>query len=223
MAGFLLAAGLSAGRTVAVEQTARKAELIELIRARQEHTAALSGQLDELRARVSEAEEQLAAGVPALRREVAAAEAAAGLTGVRGPGLRVTFADSGTTCPTGRQEDCRIQDVDLQLAVNALFGAGAEAVAINGERVVATTAIRSAGQSILMNYRVLVSPYVVDAVGDPAALEEWFGKSAVAEDFTVWRDVYGLGFSWAPEEEVVVPAYSGSARLRSASLPADGT
>jgi uncharacterized protein YlxW (UPF0749 family) len=138
---------------------------------------------------------------------------------VRGPGLRVAFGDGAGACPTGRQEDCRIQDVDLQLAVNALFAAGAEAVAINGERVVPTTAIRSAGQSILMNYRVLVAPYVIDAVGDPSSLPEGFARSAVAQDFEIWQDIYGLDFSWEPVDDLLVPAYTGSVRLRSATIP----
>jgi uncharacterized protein YlxW (UPF0749 family) len=216
--GFLLAAGLSAGRSVAIEQSERRAELIDLIRTRQDHTAALGAQLEGLRAEVDVAQERLAAGVPALRSQVLDVEAAAGLTRVRGPGLAVTFSDGTGVCPTGRAEDCRIQDVDLQLAVNALFAAGAEAVAINGERVVSTTAIRSAGQSILMNYRVLVAPYVLEAIGDPVTMPERFAATQIARDLEVWKEIYGLGFSWEPVDELTVPAYSGSVRLRSATL-----
>jgi uncharacterized protein YlxW (UPF0749 family) len=131
----------------------------------------------------------------------------------------VTFADGEGTCSTGRDEDCRIQDVDLQLATNALWGAGAEGVAINGERIIATTAIRSAGSSVLINYRVLTSPYVVEAVGDTTALDSEFRSSELAQDFEVWKDAFSLGFAMEPADELVLPPYTGAVRLRTAVNP----
>jgi uncharacterized protein YlxW (UPF0749 family) len=214
--GFALAAGLTAGRSAARLEDARKADLVALVKARQEHAEALSVQLDELRARVADAEARAARGLPALTAQVADVEAAAGLVPVRGPGLRVTFLDAGEACPTGSTEDCRIQDVDLQLAVNTLFALGAEAVAVNGERIIATTAIRNAGGSVLVNYRVLTSPYVVDAVGPRDALASRFATSPIAEDFAVWTQTYGLGFSAQPVDELELPGFRGSVRLRAA-------
>jgi uncharacterized protein YlxW (UPF0749 family) len=218
LVGFLIGTGVTAGRSVAVEQTERRAELVQLIGARQEHTTVLAAQLEELRGRVTEAEENLAGGVPVVKERVAQLELAAGLVGVTGPGVRLTFADATGQCPTGRTEDCRIQDVDLQLAVNLLFDSGAEAVAVNGERVIATTAIRRAGGAVLANYRVLTSPYVVEAVGDPRRLAARFETSDLARDFEVWSDVYGLGFSLEQADDVVLPAFSGSVRLRAATI-----
>lgn len=217
--GFLLAAGLSAGRTAAIVQDARKVELIELINERQERADALAAELDILRQRVAEAEAVALAGAPALKAAVAEAEAAAGLTAVRGPGLRLTLSDASDGCPQ-RPIDCRIQDVDLQLAVNTLFGVGAEAVAINGERVIATTAIRRAGQVILVNFRVLASPYVIEAVGDPVALSEGLAASQLASDFAVWTQDFGLGYGVEASDELVLPAFTGSLGLRTA-VPAD--
>ena len=226
LVGFLLTTGLTAGREAALQQGARKAQLIELVAVRQQRAAALAEQLDGLRERVAAAEQSLqTAGAPSLNAKLARAEAMTGLTAVRGPGARVTLSDAKGTCSTGRVEDCRIQDVDLQLAANILWGSGAEAVAINGERIIATSAIRSAGSSILINYRVLTSPYVIEAIGDPAALQEQFIGSTLAEDFAVWRDVFGLGFEAATVDELTVPAYTGAVRLRNAINPesaADG-
>nr|MBA2530219.1 DUF881 domain-containing protein [Euzebyales bacterium] len=170
-------------------------------------------QLERLRARVAAAEDDAAAASrPGLQAKLGAAEAATGLTPVRGPGLRVTFSDGPEACATGRPEDCRIQDTDLQLVTNTLFGLGAEAVAINGERMIGTTAIRSAGSSILVNYRVLASPYVVEAVGNPDRLEEGLTASPLAKDFGSWQEAYGLGFTSEPVEQLTVPAYSGALR-----------
>jgi uncharacterized protein YlxW (UPF0749 family) len=214
LVGFLLAVGVDAGRNAAEQQDTRRDELVRLVEARQEHTEQLGAQLEVLRAEVAEAEDRAAAGLPALQRRLADLGAAAGLTALRGPGLRVTLADATDACPTGRPEDCRIQDSDLQLAVNALFALGAEAVSVNGERVIATTALRSAGRSVLVNYRVLASPYTVEAIGDPEQLRERFLRTDVARDFGVWKDVYGLGFSVQESSALELPAFAGSVRLR---------
>jgi uncharacterized protein YlxW (UPF0749 family) len=224
LVGFLLTTGLTAGREAALEQGARKAELIALVGVRQERAATLAERLEELRARVTAAEQSVrTAGAPSLNDKLARAEAATGLTAIRGPGVRVTFSDATGTCSTGRVEDCRIQDVDLQLAANTLWGSGAEAVAINGERIIATSAIRSAGSSVLINYRVLTSPYAIEAIGDPDALQADFVTSTLAEDFEVWKDVFGLGFEAAPVNELILPAYTGAVRLRTAVNPEAGT
>jgi uncharacterized protein YlxW (UPF0749 family) len=218
LVGFLLTAGLTAGRNVAQVQDSRRAELIELIRGRQEHVDAQAAQLDELRGRLAEVEAETALRAPALQEELGRVEAAVGAVAVRGPGMRVTLGDAAGTCPTGREEDCRIQDTDVQLIVNALFGAGAEAIAVNGERLIATSAIRSAGQSILVNYRVLASPYVVEALGDPDRLAEELPAASVAQEFEIWSEVYGLGFVVEEVDEVELPAYGGAVRLRSVDV-----
>lgn len=216
LAGFLVSAALRAGRSAALEQDVRRAELVQLIEQRREHTERLAAQLESLREEVEVAETKAAEGVPALRARLAQLEAASGLTALRGPGVRIQLSDAAKGCATGRTEDCQIQDTDLQLTVNALFALGAEAVAVNGERVIGTTAVRSAGRSVLVNYKVLASPYVVEAVGDPEGLAARFGDSEVARDFAVWKDVYGLGFAISPMDELRLPAYEGGLRLRNA-------
>lgn len=214
--GFMLVAGMSAGRTSALEKDARKDELIALIAARQEHTEQLAAQLEDLRAQVSEAESDVAAGAPSLTARLSEVEQAAGLTSVTGPGLRVTFNDADPGC-AAREEDCRILDSDLQQAVNALFAAGAEAITVNGERVIGTTAIRRAGRQILVNYRVLTPPYIVEAVGDPERLDLDFARSEIATRFASWTEVYGLGFSTEVVEGLELNAYGGSVQLRAAT------
>ena len=66
--------------------------------------------------------------------------------------------------------DGRVYDRDLQDVVNALWLAGAEAMSINGQRLTAATAIRSAGEAILVNSRPLSPPSLVHAIGNPAPL-----------------------------------------------------
>jgi uncharacterized protein YlxW (UPF0749 family) len=217
LVGFLIATGITTGRSAAQLQDVRNQELVELINARQERVDAQAAQLEALRADLAAAEAQVTAPT-GLRAAVARAEQQAGLTGVAGPGLRLTFDDAGTSCRGAQQQDCRIQDADLQLAVNTLFGLDAEAVAINGERVIATTAIRGAGRAILVNYRVLSPPYVVEVVGDRQRLERDFPATPFAQDFEAWKSRYGLGFSHEPVGDLVLPPYGGSLRFRTATI-----
>lgn len=216
--GFVLASGLAAARGDARAQEQRRAALVALIDQRQLRVDQLAARLEDLRARVAAAEAEAAAGLPALSARVAEAEALAGLTPVAGPGVVVTLADAGQRCGSDVPEDCRILDTDLQAAVNTLFAAGAEAVAVNGERVIATTAIRRAGTTVLVNYRPLTSPYTVAAVGDPEALTPGLAASGFGQDFTVWSEVFGLGYRVEPRDELVLDAYAGGVRLRSATV-----
>jgi uncharacterized protein YlxW (UPF0749 family) len=216
--GFLLATGFTTGRATAEFQETRNTALVELINARQGHVDDQAALLESLRADLAGAEAQVS--VPAgLRVDVDRAEQQAGLTRVRGPGLRVTFDDAGSACRGAQQQqECRIVDADLQSAVNTLFGLGAEAVAVNGERVIATTAIRSAGRAILVNYRVLSPPYIVEAVGDRDQLARDLAETPLAIDFAAWTKHYGLGFAVEPVDDLLLPAYGGSVRFRRAAV-----
>ena len=217
LVGFLIATGITAGRSAARAQDQRNAELVALINARQEHVDAQALQLEELRAQLAAAEAEVT-GPTGLGVAVSRAEQLAGLTRVAGPGLRVAFNDAGPGCRGATEQDCRIQDVDLQLALNTLFGLGAEAVTINGERVIATTAVRSAGRAILVNYRVLSPPYVIEASGDPEKLERDFPRTGLAQDFEAWTSAYGLGFDNEVVPALELPAYGGSLGFRQASV-----
>jgi uncharacterized protein YlxW (UPF0749 family) len=217
LVGFLITTGVVTGRSAAQDQSVRNAELIELISSRQQHVDAQAAQLDELRRLLSAAQEELT-GPTALRTAVMRAEQASGMSRVSGPGLRVTFDDAGSSCRGVQQQDCRIQDTDLQLAVNTLFSLGAEAVAVNDERVIATTAIRNAGRAVLVNYRVLSPPYVVEAIGDPQVLLRDFPTTSLATDFEVWKGRYGLGFGYEAATDLVLPGYSGSIRFTGAEV-----
>lgn len=212
--GFLLAAGLTAGRTAAIAQDERKDELIALVKARQARTEQLTAELESLRDRTSAAEAAASGSTPAVESAIYEAEAAAGFTPVRGAGVRVTYNDAPPPC-TQAPELCRILDSDLQGAVNTLFAGGAEGVALNDERIIGTTAIRSAGQLITVNYRFVTPPYVIEAVGDPVALFEGFTTSAFGQESAALTD-FGLVFSIEAVDELLLPAYTGALRIETA-------
>jgi uncharacterized protein YlxW (UPF0749 family) len=131
----------------------------------------------------------------------------------------ITLSHSDREPPTPEEAGAyQIHDSDLQLVVNALWSAGAEAVAINDSRLVATTPIRAAGGTIVVNFRPLSPPYRVTAVGaDRAAFE----SSEIARRFKRWTDLFGLGFSVQSRGAVEVPGYTGRVSVGTA-LPAAG-
>jgi uncharacterized protein YlxW (UPF0749 family) len=211
LVGFLLAASWAEARDAERAARPRRGQEADLVAAREARTDALEGQLARLRRRL----DAIGAGsrLASLRAEAARLDAVSGRSALRGPGIVVELRDAaGAEGSTSM--DQRVQDVDLQLVVNTLWSAGAEAVAINGERVVSTTAIRSAGAAILVNFRVLTSPYRVVALGDRASLTERFDSSDIATRFRRWSEIYGLGMTVSSKRKLSVPAYAGALRAR---------
>jgi uncharacterized protein YlxW (UPF0749 family) len=189
-------------------------------------TDELARQLDTLRARVDRTRDSAlrasAIGQVALGR-LATAEQAAAAVPVHGPGLEVTLADAKPTTgsdPVGgsAQADTagNVRDTDVQLVVNALWAAGAEAISINGQRLGPTSTVRTAGEAILVDFQPVSSPYVLSAVGDPETLSKKFIED---EDVVALADVatsYDMTFVFAKEDSLSLPA-APPAELHSAT------
>jgi uncharacterized protein YlxW (UPF0749 family) len=181
-------------------------------------TDRLAADLETLRGQVTAARDDAlaatAVGQRALDR-LAGAELAAAVVPVSGPGLLVTLADAGPDAdadPVGGTTEAdprgQVRDGDLQLVVNALWASGAEAVGINGQRLGPTTAIRFAGEAVLVDFRPVTNPYLVSAVGDPGTLRGRFLASPEVNALAVISDTYGLRFEFAQEDELSLPAGS---------------
>lgn len=113
--------------------------------------------------------------------------AAVGAGPVVGPGITVTVDDA----PAGGE---RVIDVDLQILVNGLWAAGAEAIQINGHRVTTLTSIRHAGEAITVNYRSLNPPYRVDAIGDQRRLQPRLLESSAGTWWNSLQQNQGLRY-----------------------------
>jgi uncharacterized protein YlxW (UPF0749 family) len=196
-----------------------RAVLVEDIQRDSDVTDDLADQLEILRAGVTAARDELldstAAGQRA-RDALADAEQGAAAVPVTGPGLLVTLANADPTAdedPVGggtADEDLRgrVRDGDLQVVVNALWAAGAEAISINDQRLGPTTAIRFAGEAVLVDFRPVTNPYEIRAVGDPDALSKAFLESPEVEVLAGISKTFGLRFEFAKEEEMTLPAGS---------------
>jgi uncharacterized protein YlxW (UPF0749 family) len=138
----------------------------------------------------------------------------AGTVPLRGAGLVVSLAPSSRPAPSPEEAGAYlIHDTDLQLVVNELWASGAEAIAINGSRLVATTPIRAAGGTIVVNFRPLSPPFRVTAIG---ADRRAFASSEIARRFDRWTELFGLGFSVQERSSLTVPAYTGRVTISTA-------
>lgn len=217
MLGFLVVTAASSRDATRQAGAPRRAQLVELIEARRKQVAAYDDDVRRLRERVAAAQ---AATLERAREDEAFAErsaelaAQAGTLALRGRGLVVKLSDSDRD-PADPQESgaYRIHDTDLQLVVNALFAAEAEAVAVNDSRLVATSPIRGAGDTIVVNFRPLSPPYRVVAIG---ADRKRFEESAIARRFERWTRLFGLGFSVDGDDDLEVPAYTGRVGINNA-------
>jgi uncharacterized protein YlxW (UPF0749 family) len=189
----------------------------------------LESERDELEERLAELREEMdvlereAADDSGVRETYSAeldrAREAAGLTGVVGPGVEITLGDGTDVSVGGDPNDYLIHDRDLSAVVNALLTGGAEAVDVDGERVVATTPIRCAGTTVLVNASRLGSPYIIRAVGDPQMLEEAVMEDPVASLlFVQYKAQFGLEANINQELELEVAPYRGGLRPEYATM-----
>ncbi len=130
----------------------------------------------------------------------------AGLTPVNGPGIVVDVRDSLRRPGPGEDpNDGLVHYTDLQAIINDLFAAGAEAVAVNGERFTVASSVQCVGTTVLVNAKRLAPPFHLQAIGDEAALEEFVTRPEGAV-----RTLQAFGFPVAVSRaRLVLPAYRG--------------
>jgi uncharacterized protein YlxW (UPF0749 family) len=188
----------------------------------EERTAAvdrLETDLEELRESVATARED-ALGLTSTGSELAATltglEVVTGAGAVQGPGLVIHLEDSddadtgdGSDPRAGESStEGRVTDRDLQTVVNEVWAAGAEGVSINGQRLTSLSAIRSAGQAILVDFRPLSPPYDVVAVGDSDTMQSRIVDGFGGSYLQVLRN-YGIEYTVKTRDRVRLPAAAG--------------
>ncbi len=178
----------------------------------------LATQLEQLRSKVGSTREKLltasTVGQEALD-DLARAEQAAAAVPVTGPGLLVTLANAESSAdqdPVGETSEeaagGRVRDGDLQLVVNALWAAGAEAISINGQRLGPTSAIRFAGEAVLVDFRPVTNPYEISAIGDPDTLSSRFLAIPEVSALASVAVTFEMRFDFAQEDHLSLPAAS---------------
>jgi uncharacterized protein YlxW (UPF0749 family) len=199
LAAFALLVATAAFQTrndrPATEQ--ERATLIGDIASRKESLAGRESAAKKLRAEV----EDLSTSVSRFDPEFETLRLQAADRGATGPGITVVVAPSSDESPEGS-----ISDHDIQVLVNTLWYAGAEAIAVNDKRIGTLTSIRTAGGVIKVNYRTIAPPYVIKAIGDADALQDRFAGTDTGESWLRRRNGAGVRFSVTPSSNLTVDA-----------------
>ncbi|MFI8830232.1 DUF881 domain-containing protein [Streptomyces afghaniensis] len=214
LAALVVTVGAAQARVAAPVVAKERQELVDRIDRETETADKLEDSVDRLREDVSARQRE------ALKHSGGSTESEtvgilSGATAVHGPGVKLVVNDAkdagsgGDGDPretTGFSDTGRVRDRDMQRVVNGLWESGAEAVSINGQRLTALSAIRAAGDAILVDNKPLVPPYTVLAVGDGQRLSTRFQNSADGLYLNALQESYGIRTGISVEDDLRLPA-----------------
>ncbi|MEV7788711.1 DUF881 domain-containing protein [Streptomyces sp. NPDC088106] len=214
LAALIVTVGAAQARVEAPVVAKEREELIDRIDQETDAADRLEDSVDELRADVSARQRE------ALRDSGEGDRSTlvgilSGATAVHGPGLRLVVddaedagggGDGDARSASGFSDTGRVRDRDMQRVVNGLWESGAEAVSINGRRLTALSAIRAAGDAILVDNKPLVPPYTVLAVGDGGPMSDRFQNSADGLYLHALQENYGIRTAISTEDDIRLPA-----------------
>lgn len=199
--------------------------LVDLVREAQQSVDRLSAQRD---AMVSEIDNHHGgspgadAALHAITGRADALAAAAGVDPVRGPGLVITLNDAqrdaeGRFPGDASPDDLVVHQQDVQAVLNALWGSGAEAIQMQDQRIIGTSAPRCVGNTLLLNGRTYSPPYVITAIGDVPAMQAALAAAPLVNLYRQYVMRFGLGYTEAPKPQVDVVGHTAPVRMRYAT------
>ena len=201
---LVVTAGVQTSRN-SVSDEAQRRELGAQVEAAQEQLALDRAQVEALIVETERLETQQLdsdASAQGVLSDITRLGTRAGTIPVRGPGVRV-LADDASNATEERQ---KVLDSDLQRLVNGLWEAGAEAIAVNGQRLTALSAIRVAGVAITVNGRSLRRPYTVEAIGNPDTLPARFAETSSGQAWLDLQREVGLRLDITTVSSLQLPA-----------------
>ncbi|WP_399882621.1 DUF881 domain-containing protein [Streptomyces sp. BBFR51] len=214
LAALVVTVGAAQARVAAPVVAKEREELVDRIEGETSAADKLEQSVDELRDDVdARRREALEKSGDSDRSDVVGI--LSGAVEVHGPGVKLVINDAkdvgtgGDGQPRGTSgfsDTGRVRDRDMQRVVNGLWESGAEAITINGQRLTALSAIRAAGDAILVDNRPLVPPYTVLAVGDGERLSSTFQDSADGLYLHALQENYGIRTAISVADDLKLPA-----------------
>ncbi|MET7569202.1 DUF881 domain-containing protein [Streptomyces sp. NPDC005492] len=214
LAALVVTLGAAQARVAAPVVAKERQELIDRIDKETASADKLEGTVDTLRDDVS-SRQRAALKTSGGSGQADLVSMLSGATAVHGPGVRLVVDDAKEASSGGGDDPRetadfsdtgRVRDRDMQRVVNGLWAAGAEAVSINGQRLTALSAIRAAGDAILVDNKPLVPPYTVLAVGDGQRLSTRFQNGADGLYLHALEENYDIRATIAVESDLRLPA-----------------
>jgi uncharacterized protein YlxW (UPF0749 family) len=216
--GFLIAAQLASEGPRVRYTTQERSPLLQTANELQAEQDGLKQRILDLRAQIQSVETQgegAAATVRELNARLQQARISAGLIALTGTGIVLQLEDSRRPVPPdGSEADYLVGSRDIRTVVEELWDAGAEAVAVNGERITTSTAIIDVGTSLLVNSAYLTPPYQVTGLGAPDLYDTLSASPGFVDFVRARGEGYGIQISLAEPESVDVPAFVGTVTLR---------
>ena len=199
----------------------RDTDMATLVRSQASHNAALQKEAAGLRAQVEDLSK--ANQTPGVTSSVISSASAlapsVGLGAVSGKALRVTLDDAPLSeNPDGVDANMLVvHQQDIQMVVNTLWSGGAEAMTIQGQRVISTTAVKCVGNTVVLHGVAYAPPYVIEAIGDLNAMQQALDTSEAVRIYKEYVSAYQLGWSVERAGQVTMPAYTGAVAVSHAT------
>ncbi|GAA2349808.1 DUF881 domain-containing protein [Streptomyces kunmingensis] len=213
LAALVVTVGAAQARVAAPVVAKEREELIDRIEQETESADKLEGRVDSLRTDVGDMQREALKKHGGEQGELMGV--LSGAVAVHGPGVKLVVDDaksarsgggSGPRESAGFSDTGRVRDRDMQRVVNGLWQSGAEAVSINGQRLTALSAIRAAGDAILVDNKPLVPPYTVLAVGDGQRLSTRFQNSSDGMYLHALQENFGIRTAISAQDDIKLPA-----------------
>jgi uncharacterized protein YlxW (UPF0749 family) len=221
-AGLMFATSAQTSQGTDLRSSGRS-DLVDVVRAQDRVVRERQALVQQLQSEVDALTAQAAPGsaeVARLRTAAARLAAAAGTQVVTGPALSVSLDDSkltaGSLPPGFTADDIVVHQQDVQSFVNALWAGGAEAMMLQDQRVISTSAVRCVGNTLILQGRVYSPPYVIQAIGDVSAMRAALDRSKQVRTYQGYVTRFGMGYEVAVKAKATFPAYVGSLSMSNA-------
>jgi uncharacterized protein YlxW (UPF0749 family) len=222
VAGLLFTTSATTAR--GTQFRSERADLADLIaaqdlrvKARSERVTALNKQVE----REAAANTQNSKAIKTLEERAASVVTSAGFRPMSGPGLTVTLDDAPRDVPVPAQagpDDLVVHQQDVQAVVNALWAGGAEAMMLQDQRVISTSAVRCVGNTLILQGRVYSPPYKITVIGDVKKMQASIDSSPQIAYYLQYVASLRLGWSVKKSDRLELPAYAGSLALSHARV-----
>ena len=218
LAGLLLAAthGVSGGAEIRRSDAPR---LVDLVREAQSSVNHLSAERDELAAKIDSTHGRFPdAALAAMLRRASELAGEASMDPVHGPGLVVTLEDAqrdanGRFPRDASPDDLVVHQQDISAVLNAMWSAGAEAIQMQDQRLIATSVPRCVGNTLLLNGRTYSPPYTITAIGDAAAMQAALAAAPLVILYKQYVVRFGLGYREEVKPDVQIVGHSEPIRM----------
>lgn len=223
LAGLLAATTAHTARGTDL-RSAGRTDVADLVRQAEARAAADQATVKQLQSQVAALTNKRAQsdqGISNIKSAADRLSQPAGLVAVSGPGITLTLDDAHLRQPETDPEKANAEVVhqsDMQAAVNAMWAGGAEAIVVMGQRVVATSAVRCVGSTLLLNGRVFSPPFSIGAIGPVDGMRAALDQSPGLQQYRKDAASYGLRYELNTKSKVSAPAYDASVTLSYATV-----